>query len=859
MSVAIVVLLLVGVLALGSTAVVFAWTHRPIKDEGTLRRLLEEADADLKRSNVGSARRRYRRVIDSVGSITPPNLVDVRGRAHLGLGMVEDGCGKLAAAIGEYRLAFGSIVLPTEASDKLAADVASCGDTSTLGLDIAVDYLTQHRDGPSIASVLAFLESLCRVTDGAPPANIGAIETLAARVVAADGRLGWAVRAQGLAAAGLGRAEEAISLLRRAEDLEPGDPRTSYELGVLYGASEQLDLAVGALRRSLLLNGKQPDALIRLAQAQVETIRRDGKDDPAVTDDAVGSLTAACVLAPTRADAWYLLGTLQRGRSRLEAALDSLATAARLIPTNAAYQMELATLSLDLGHADIAISAARLAMAADASNLAAPMLLGRTLLANGDLAGAEAAFRGALKLESANGPALQGLGRALFGQGRFPETEATIEQIPSPSIDDVILRGRALGLSGRHGDAMTWLEQHAAMAPNSAELWYRLGCERATLGDWVTSVTAFDRASASGLDESSAAEAKLFRAACLYSQGNLRAASASLKAAPAAADARHYFLQGRIATTKGDNAKAREAFTSAVGLDPNHVGAWMGLGLVAERLRDYDAASDAYANALALEPGNGRARARLGASQIKSGNTEVGFATLGPIIDDSAEATYYSGLAAAALGDNQRAVDLWGALRSTHPADDVLSGNLAEAEYLVGRAEFDKGDWAAAARDLSRSFEVQPHPDTAALLAESLVREGIGALLEPAGDGSERAYKAFADARAAASADSRPTRYLGLLALLREDPGEALNLLSAGSGPDESSVFLKALGHLEAGQPDAAAALLNHRSQPISSMAPSRIAALGLSYAMLGDWQASSDAHAAALAPPAPPNEGTSR
>ncbi len=859
MSVAIVALLVVGVLALGSTAVVLAWTHRPIKDEGTLRRLLEEADADLKRSNMGSARRRYRRVVNSVGSMTPPNLVDVRGRAHLGLGMVEDGRGKLAAAIGEYRLAFGSIVLPTDVSDKLAANVASRGDTSTLGLDIAVDYLAMHRNGPSIATVLAFLESLCRVTDGAPLANIGAIETLAARVIAADGRLGWAVRAQGLAAAGLGRSEEAISLLRRAEDLEPGDPRTPYELGVLYGATELPDLAVGALRRSLLLNSQQPDALIRLAQAQVETLRRDGKDDPAVTDDAVTSLTAGCALAPTRADAWYLLGTLHRGRGRLEAALDSLATAARLIPTNAVYQMELATLSLELGHADMAISAARLAMAADASNLAAPLLLGRTLLGNVDLTGAEAAFREALKLESANRPALQGLGRALFGQGRFPETEVTIEQVPDPSIEDVILRGRALGLSRRHVDAASWLEQHAATTPDSAELWYRLGCERATMGDWVASVTAFDRASALGLDESLAAEAKLFRAACLYGQGNLSAASASLKAALPAADARHYFLRGRIATTKGDNAKAREAFASAVGLEPNDVGSWMGLGLVTERMRDYDAASDAYAHALALEPGNGRARARLGASQINAGHPEMGIATLGPICHDSTEAMYYSGLAATALGDHQRALNLWEALHLMHPADDVLSGNLGEAEHLIGRAEFDEGSWAAAAGHLSRSFELQPHPRTAALLAEALTRDGISAILGSGSDRLERAHEAFTAARVAAPADDRATLYLGLLALLGGDPDAALGLLSDGSAPDERRAFLTALGHLEAGRPEAAAALLNPHAQPIAALAPSRSAALGLSLAMLGDWQASSDAHVVALADHGASSDGTSR
>jgi tetratricopeptide (TPR) repeat protein len=59
---------------------------------------------------------------------------------------------------------------------------------------------------------------------------------------------------------------------------------------------------------------------------------------------------------------------------------------------------------------------------------------------------------------------------------------------------------------------------------------------------------------------------------------------------------------GNIEDDLGNLSAARDSFQGAVNLRPRNVRAWIGLGLATQRLKDYDAAVQAYSHAVSLQP-----------------------------------------------------------------------------------------------------------------------------------------------------------------------------------------------------------------------------------------------------------------
>ena len=82
-----------------------------------------------------------------------------------------------------------------------------------------------------------------------------------------------------------GRADEALSAIARAQDIDPLNPLVHRMAGLIHVALRQFDQAVAPLRQSLALNPKEPGsngaiALVRLQQGRLDDARQAWKAEP---------------------------------------------------------------------------------------------------------------------------------------------------------------------------------------------------------------------------------------------------------------------------------------------------------------------------------------------------------------------------------------------------------------------------------------------------------------------------------------------------------------------------------------------------------------------------------------------------
>jgi tetratricopeptide (TPR) repeat protein len=95
----------------------------------------------------------------------------------------------------------------------------------------------------------------------------------------------------------------------------------------------------------------------------------------------------------------------------------------------------------------------------------------------------------------------------------------------------------------------------------------------------------------------------------------------------------------------------------AIEISPDFVPAWLNLGNLHEDLGDRDAARSAYEGALRVDPGNGRAQARIAAIDVFDGDAEAAIRRLTPLVaastnrpDDRVEMLFALGNALDAAG-----------------------------------------------------------------------------------------------------------------------------------------------------------------------------------------------------------------
>jgi tetratricopeptide (TPR) repeat protein len=84
--------------------------------------------------------------------------------------------------------------------------------------------------------------------------------------------------------------------------------------------------------------------------------------------------------------------------------------------------------------------------------------------------------------------------------------------------------------------------------------------------------------------------------------------------------ARALFGAAQADAAQGNAARALSRFRQALGLDRTNADAWFGLGLALQDVKDYAAAAEAFAEVVALRPGDAKALVNCAVSLQQSGN-----------------------------------------------------------------------------------------------------------------------------------------------------------------------------------------------------------------------------------------------
>lgn len=831
-----VIAILAVVVILGLVALIafILYSRRVISDPLHYRRLMEQAQLMHGRGDVKGARKRYVKVtkgIQRVKALTP-DLKLILGNAFLAIGHIDRSTAP-TAAVASYREAARWIALPAEVVEYIARDYAAHNAVTPEAIDTYLLHLSNTHGQDAKDPVLQFLMARTQVDALRETAQFEFVEGLAERILEVEPALEWARFALGRALEQLGRFDQAIVAFLAAEKMNPARAATSFHLALIYSAQSKVDLAQDAFHRTLQVDAAQPEALYRLAEILIG--KATATAEPALSpllQEALGHLASACDLAPQDGRIWHLRGHAYILRKQPKAARAPLTRAASLEPNNIGYQMALAELLIGLKDGPAAIAALRQAIVADPKHVGAHGQLAHLLFAASDFIQAEAEYRQVLGLAPQSDEGRIGLGRSLYEQNRFTDAITQLRQVKQPNEESTFALARAFGKNNQPAEAVGVLRGYLKSFPARPEVSFYLGCAHARLSEWEPALKAFQEAE-QGMTEATPLriDALFYRGVVLVYMGKLDEAGIALQAASKIApqNPQVAYAQGVLAACRRDVKGAREAFTRSLSLDPRFASAHFGLGILDEQAGNSAEAVKAFQAGLSAEPNWVPAHARLGIAQAKAqawadAVTQI-TATQAMLNKGKApgvnreELLFYLGLAQAQIGKAQEALAAWKGLHDHYPNDAELAGNIAHLYYLLGKDCFDRKDYTGAIDHWEESLRLRVADPVRVALAEAHIRLGAQLLFgESTPERRAQAVAQFVLARNLTPKEPRIRLYLGIEALISQDPGRAIQFLQplTDENPQDDRVtYFLAWARLAKGDTEAALALLG-RLEPVA-------------------------------------------
>lgn len=391
--------------------------------------------------------------------------------------------------------------------------------------------------------------------------------------------------------------------------------------------------------------------------------------------------------------------------------------------------VELGRLYNDAGRPDAAIGAYQLALQVDGSSSVAAFELGETYAAQGDYEAAERLLNQAVRVDPANVEARLALADLYQGPLQDPQrAEREYRQALNEGVDDLVELekiGDAALAAGNFGQAIDAFTDAVALDPNNPVFQHKLG-------------QAYFRAER--LPQ--AAEAENL-ALSLSTDPQLQAAALT--------------TLGDVARLSGDLAGANANYSQALQLNPNLIGAELGLGLLAvsqgnwgvatsyfqtaaakpggtddalaqfwlgeARLRQGDnfGAAAAYNRALELQPTFPEAYLGLAQLRYAQGDLQGALQTIDTAVQqraEYAEALLFRGKLLQELGRTNEA-------EAAYTASIRADANIAETHYRRGIIALQSERYDDAVRDLRRATQLQQNfPEAFYWLGRSYYAEG---------------------------------------------------------------------------------------------------------------------------------------
>lgn len=310
---------------------------------------------------------------------------------------------------------------------------------------------------------------------------------------------------------------------------------------------------------------------------------------------------------------------------------------------------------------------------------------GSAAMSQGNLPAAESAFRRASEQAPRAGEAWMGLGLVQLreGAGDAALNSLTKATEVSPSLGGAhMFLGIAQYQMGKPDEAVRSLEQEVALNPSSVEALTWIGIVQLGSGHPEGATGPLDRASALNPKDGQLlyyrARAHSLVAENTYRQLYQQEPDSALV---------HRAL-GESLASSGQPEKAITEFEAALKKEPSNLELYEELGEQDQKISRFEAAREAYAKELQLNPNSGVALYNLGKMDVEGGKPEAGVANLrkAEAAHASGAATdYYLGLGLAQLGSNEDAAHWLEQALAGQPSPFVEQGALFQLGRVYGK------------------------------------------------------------------------------------------------------------------------------------------------------------------------------
>lgn len=270
--------------------------------------------------------------------------------------------------------------------------------------------------------------------------------------------------------------------------VHPNHAKSLHELGVVVYQMGRRDRGVELIRQATRRDGRNPRYLLNLGNA----LKNQGE-----LDDAIAAFRKAIVIKPDLAEAHFNLGSALSDQGRLHETIAAYRNLIAIDPKLAEAHANLGNALNALGRLDEAIAVFRKAIIIKPGLTEAHFNLGNALYDHGRLDEAIAAYREAIAINPELAPAHCNLGTALKDQGRIEEAIAACRRAVAITPDYAAAHynlGNALKDHGKLDEAVAAYREAIAVKPDFGAAYANLGNVLNEQGRLDEAIAAYRRA-----------------------------------------------------------------------------------------------------------------------------------------------------------------------------------------------------------------------------------------------------------------------------------------------------------------------------------------------------------------------------
>ena len=608
-------------------------------------RSIEHADELFGKEKISAANKIYDYIVET------SDEDDALASAYFGLGNIAIHGSDRESAFQNYKKArrYGHPL--NEDSILLIGNCyAEQGSKTADAVEIYLEYIKYRvleTTDELVKKVYALLESVCQI--GEQDSHLLREEAMDRNrvVIDANSRVGWAYCYLGIGHLCEGDTDKAIDHLEKAHKLEPQRALTCYYFGKTYLEINETERALSAFRRSLELGCEDKDALFQVARI---LLTQEEVADEHVRE-AIGYLKDAIKL-DGKSEYYYYIGLAYSLCDYHSHAKENLKH----------------TILVDDGYLD------------------AYRLMARICFKHDEFEEAEPYLRKIRSIDGKDKEARLLLGCLLYELERFDEAVLELEPVARNDRRGLYSLARSCSKTDRFDRAIDHLTHFIDIFGEGADSHYYIGCAHANLGGYDDAMQAFSQS----LELEKQSRTHLQRGNVFLAQDQLEGAYTDymegLSQEPDNAEI--IYALGNYWYRVGDNEQALSCFNRTIELDPTHVHAHTGRGLVCEMRKGFPHAMQEYEFATRQECKYALPYMRLGILYHDQRDYSKSLESLHKAQqygDEGDALLYYLGSASVHTERFKEGLDIWKKLYERYPEDKRLEVNIYKSHYCLGR------------------------------------------------------------------------------------------------------------------------------------------------------------------------------